>query len=123
MRYKFDEIKGLLFDKVVDCLIQVIVSETKIDSTFKDSLFEVDGYKLQRRDRTDSGGGIAIFMRTDIPARRRFDIECKTLENIVYEVTLDKVKWLIFALYSAIYAKQFIYQTQEYIIGQRYQIL
>ena len=44
MRYKFDEIKELLFDKVVDCLI---VSETKIDSTFKDSLFEVDGYKLQ----------------------------------------------------------------------------
>jgi len=47
---------------VVDCLI---VSETKIDSTFKDSLFEVDGYNLQRRDRTDSGGGIATFMRTD----------------------------------------------------------
>jgi hypothetical protein len=42
------------------------VSETKIDSMFKDSLFEVDGYKLQRRDRTDSGGGIATFMRTDI---------------------------------------------------------
>ena len=49
MRYKFDEIKELLFDKVVDCLI---VSETKIDSTFKDSLFEVDGYKLQSRGRT-----------------------------------------------------------------------
>jgi hypothetical protein len=63
MRYKFDEIKELLFDKIVDCLI---VSERKIDSTFKDSLFEVDGYKLQRRDRTDSGGGIATFMRTDI---------------------------------------------------------
>jgi hypothetical protein len=30
-----------------------VVSETKLDSTFKDSLFEVDGYKLQRRDRTD----------------------------------------------------------------------
>jgi hypothetical protein len=36
MRYKFDEIKELLFDKVVDW---IIVSETKIDSTFKDSLF------------------------------------------------------------------------------------
>jgi hypothetical protein len=34
-----------------------------------------------------------------IPARRRFDIECKTLENIVYEVTLDKTKWLIYAIY------------------------
>ena len=37
-------------------------------------------------------------MRADIPARRRFDIEC-TLENIVYEVTLDKTKWLIYASY------------------------
>jgi hypothetical protein len=38
-------------------------------------------------------------MRADIPARRRFDIECKTLENIVYEVTLDTTKWLIYAIY------------------------
>ena len=40
-------------------------------------------------------------MRTDIPAKRKFNIECQTLEveNIVYEVTLYKVKWLIFALY------------------------
>jgi hypothetical protein len=38
-------------------------------------------------------------MRTDTPAKRIFDIKCKTLENIVYEATLDKVKWLIFALY------------------------
>ena len=92
MRYKYDEIKDILLDKVVDCLI---ISETKLDSFFKDSIFEDDGYKLQRRDYTDHGGGIATFMRADIPARRRVDIECKTLENIVYEVTLDKTKWLI----------------------------
>ncbi|XP_063420709.1 uncharacterized protein LOC134705924 [Mytilus trossulus] len=72
MRYKFDELKPILLDKIVDCLI---ISETKLDSSFKDSLFEVDGYKLQRRDRTDHGGGIATFMRADIPARRRLDIE------------------------------------------------
>jgi hypothetical protein len=40
---------------------------------------------VQRRNRTDNGGGIATCMRTDIPAK--------------HEVTLDKVKWLIFALY------------------------
>jgi hypothetical protein len=96
LRYKYDEIKDILLDKVVDCLI---ISETKLDSSFKDSIFEVDGYKLQRRDRTDHGGGIATFMRADIPSRRRFDIECKTLENIVYEVTIDKTKWLIYAIY------------------------
>jgi hypothetical protein len=38
-------------------------------------------------------------MRADIPARRRLDIECKTRENIVYEVTLDKTKWLIYPIY------------------------
>ena len=38
-------------------------------------------------------------MLADIPSRRRFDIECKNLENIVYEVTLDKTKWLIYAIY------------------------
>ena len=80
-------------------MLTLIISETKLDSSFKDSIFEVDGYKLQRRDRTDHGGSIATFMRADIPARRRFDIECKTLENIVYEVTLDKTKWLIYAIY------------------------
>jgi hypothetical protein len=86
----------LLFDKVVDCLI---VSETKIDSTLRDSLFKLGDYKFQMRDRRDSGGGIGTFIRTDIPAKRRIDIKCKTLENIVYEVTLDRVKWLIYVLY------------------------
>jgi hypothetical protein len=28
-----------------------------------------------------------------------FISKCKTLENIVYEVTLDKTKWLIYAIY------------------------
>ena len=50
-----DEIKDILLDKVVDCLI---ISETKLDSSFKDSIFEVDGYKLQRRDRTDHHGDV-----------------------------------------------------------------
>jgi hypothetical protein len=92
----YSTIYNNLLDNVVDCLI---ISETKLDSSFKDSIFEVDGYKLQWRDRTDHGEGIDTFMRANIPARRRFDIECKTLENIVYEVTFDKTKWLIYVIY------------------------
>jgi hypothetical protein len=60
-------------------------------------------------------GGIATFMRADIPARRRFDIECKTLENIVYEVTLDKTKWLIYAIYRPPSMANDIF-TQLYLI-------
>jgi hypothetical protein len=36
-------------------------------------------------DRDIYGGGLAAFIRTDIPARRRHDLECKNLENIIYK--------------------------------------
>jgi hypothetical protein len=48
---------------------------------------EVSGYKLERRDRDIHGGGLAAFIRTDIPARRRHDLECKNLENIIYKIS------------------------------------
>ena len=47
LRYIYDEIKDMLLDKVVDSLI---ISEVKLDSSFKNFIFEVDGYKLQRID-------------------------------------------------------------------------
>ena len=49
MRYKFDEIKPLLAGKkIVDILF---ISETKLDPSFRDELFQVEGYILERRDR------------------------------------------------------------------------
>jgi hypothetical protein len=47
----------------------------------------MSGYKLERHDRNIHGGGIAAFIRTDIPARRRHDLECKNLENIIYKIS------------------------------------
>jgi hypothetical protein len=67
------EIEELLNEKTVDLLF---ISETKIDSSFRNSIFEVSGYKLERHDRDIHGGGLAAFIRTDIPARRRHDLEC-----------------------------------------------
>jgi exonuclease III len=42
LRYKFDEIKEVLTDNIVDLLI---ISETKLDESFNDNLFSVDGFK------------------------------------------------------------------------------
>ncbi|XP_060590322.1 uncharacterized protein LOC132745424 [Ruditapes philippinarum] len=83
IRNKFCEIHELLLDKIVDLLF---ISETKLDSTFRDGLFDIPGYKLQRRDRTSSGGGIAAFIRSDIPARRRKDLEHELIESIYFEI-------------------------------------
>ncbi|KAH3875888.1 hypothetical protein DPMN_039170 [Dreissena polymorpha] len=43
-------------------------------------------YKLERQDRNSRGGGIAAFIRAEIPARRRRDLESKHLENILFEI-------------------------------------
>ena len=57
IRYKFDEIRELLNDKIVDL---ILVIETKLDHQFNDNLLRVDGYKLLRGDRDSSGGLIYI---------------------------------------------------------------
>ena len=96
LKTKFEEIHELLNEKIVDLLF---ISETKLDTTYRDSLFEVSGYKLERRDRDINGGGLAAFIKSDIPAHRRKDLESKSLENITYEVILNKSKWSIMCVY------------------------
>lgn len=97
LKGKFCEIYELLSDKIVDLLF---ISETKLDSSYYDSNFNVPGYKLERRDRDSHGGGLASFIRSDIPARRRKDLESSHLENITYDVTLNKTKWSFICVYK-----------------------
>ena len=96
LKSKFLEIHELLADKVVDLLL---ISETKLDSSYLDSIFGVAGYKLERRDRNQHGGGIAAFVRSDIPSRRRKNLQCQDLENVTFEVILNKSKWCFLCVY------------------------
>ena len=96
LKSKFVEIEELLHDKIVDLLF---ISETKLDATFRNSIFDSKGYKLERADRNVHGGGIACYIRNDIPSRRRTDLESTALESIVYEVTLNKTKWCFICSY------------------------
>ena len=92
LRYKFDEIKEVLTDNIVDLLI---ISETKLDESFNDNLFSVDGYKVQRRDRNQYGGGLLTFIRSDFPSSRKQSLESETIETLCYEVYISDRKWLI----------------------------
>ena len=69
VRYKFDELKELL-DDTINLLV---VAETKLDSTFNDNLFKVEGHKLLRRDQDGRGGGIMTLQLSDFPFSRRTD--------------------------------------------------
>ena len=47
---------------------------------------------MERRDRNSHGGGLLTFESSDLPFKRRTDIECWDVETICYEVSMVKCK-------------------------------
>ena len=46
----------------------LLISETKIDSSFPTAQFHIDGYTIHRRDRDENGGGLLPYVREDVPS-------------------------------------------------------
>ena len=90
LRHKFNDLKPILMEKLCDILI---VSETKLDDTYNDNLFHVNGYKMERKDRNAKGGGLMAFYRSDLPVRRLKQYECLQSENIFLELKLKNRSW------------------------------
>ena len=77
IRNKFES----LVKYVGNNLDTLMVSETKIDDTFPQSQFLMEGFsKPYRLDRTGKGGGILLYIRQDIPSA---------------ELNLRSKKWLL----------------------------
>ena len=95
---KFEPLKSIIKDNV-DILL---VSETKLDNTFPLNQFEIEGYSTPiRLDRNCLSGGIAFFIRDDLPNK---ELELRTLpkniDGIFIEITIHKNKWLIIGGYN-----------------------
>ncbi|XP_060577446.1 uncharacterized protein LOC132734674 [Ruditapes philippinarum] len=72
VKNKFTEIHDILSEKLVDMLI---LSETKLDNSYNNNIYNFPGYKMERKDRNKHGGGILIYVRDDLPFRRRKEFE------------------------------------------------
>ena len=97
LRYKFDEVKKLLTDNIVDLLM---IAESKLDNTLQDNLFQVDDYNLKRRDRDQHGGGLFILIKSDFLSGRKQCLESNKLEDICHELYVNDQKWLIMGAYK-----------------------
>ena len=92
IRHKFDAVQSLLQDGLLDIFT---ISESKFDESFPSAQFKVTDFSLHRRDRDRHGGGLLLSIRSDIPHRRRFDIEPKTshgIEIMIIETRLYKAE-------------------------------
>ena len=79
------------------------IAETKLNSSFPDAQFYIDGYyKLQefRKDRCyNQGGGMLIYIQSGIPCKRLRKLEPPDIETIIIELSFGKSKWCIISLY------------------------
>ena len=106
---KFDQLKLFVQGKV-DILI---VTETKLDSTFPTSQFVINGYSEPYRfDRNRNGGGVLIYIREDIPSKLLADKLRHDIEGIFVVLNLRKKKWLLFGSYHP------PNQSDEYLFHQ-----
>ena len=91
---KFAEIKAVLTSPENSSLHIFGISETKLKSHKLSSCFNVDGFQepFRKDNGSNGGGGIIIYVRNGINAKRRLDLETNSIECIWLEITVGKSK-------------------------------
>ena len=65
------------------------IQETKLDKSFPDSQFAIDGYNMFRRDRKKGGGGIMVYIRKSIPSHR-IKVKSNEVDAILIDIQLGQ---------------------------------
>ena len=84
-----EELKTYLADNQFEILS---INETRLDTEIEDGAVEIPGYDIIRQDRNRSGGGVAIYVRDNIPYIKRDDLFGQGLEAICLEIKKAKCK-------------------------------
>ena len=63
------------------------LSETRLSKAIIDSVLELEGFDIHRKDRDTNGGGLAIYENSSISHNRRYDIDDPLLEIVAVEIT------------------------------------
>ena len=97
IRNKFE----MLSNSIKGNLDILMISETKLGSTFPSNQFSIEGYATPIRfDRNGRGGGIILYIREDISARLLATSLPKYFEGFFVELNLHKKQILVCRSYS-----------------------
>ena len=111
IRYKFEAVQSLLHGGLLDIFA---ISESKLDESFPFAQFKVTDFSLHRKDRDKHGGGILLYMRSDIPHRRRYHLEPETphgIEIMIIETRLYRAeKWFLVSVYKPPKIKERVFE-------------
>ena len=99
VRNKFD----LLSDIIKNNIDILMISETKLDSSFPNGQFQNGYSEPYRLHRNGNGAGILAFIREDIPTKL-IDSQMK-IEGFFIELNLRRKKWLLCCSYNPKYSQ------------------
>ena len=86
LRNKFSTLSAMTKNNI-DILL---LSETKIDSSFPTAQFHIDRFTIYRCDRNENGGGLILYGRKDVPSTLlKIDSE---IEAFYIELNIRKKK-------------------------------
>ena len=93
----FDELLIYMQDKPFDILT---LNETRLDNSISDSEVKIPGYDIVQCDRNRNGGGVAMFIRSNISFINRNDLVPEVLEQICVEISrLNSKPFLVSSWY------------------------
>ena len=97
MRNKVIDLEEILKDLPLD---YIVISEAKLDESFPNSQFKLNGFEVRaRRDRHKHRGGLIEFVKQDFICKRLKKYEPNWSECICSELTISKKKWICFGIY------------------------
>ena len=95
---KIDELRLMITES--DSQIHILaLTETWLNDLVSDAEISIPGYRIYRKDRGAKGGGIAIYIKNDLPVERRSDLEFTDMEGIWLEVILPKTSSVFVGTY------------------------
>ena len=87
-----DELRVFMSSSKIDILM---INETKLDSTIHDNEVHLTGFEIVRTDRKvngRNGGGVCIYLRTNLNYKIRNDLSNDKLECLTIEITKPRSK-------------------------------
>ena len=80
----------------------ISLTETWLDNTISDDKIIFNGFNLFRRDQiNDRHGGVCVFVKSELYAKRRIDLELQNTECIWVELFVGHKKLLIGTFYRS----------------------
>ena len=81
---KMEQLKLFCFENRIDIMA---INETKLDSTVGDEEIHIPSYDTIRKDRTSCGGGVLLFIKSNLNFIVRNDLMLNPLECVIVEIT------------------------------------